>query len=146
MVVLWQLKDHCIIFNSFMTHDRGPYLIETSPLICNQRTGFYMIGNSVMKYLIHATLFPFTTGEMGCSCTQIQFCEACENCIFQFLDFILSKLVCSHWTLSLKKFTISILLKELWRSASCKKVPGLCQCRLIKFVWKNISIHVSFDS
>ena len=32
-------------------HDRGLYHLETSPLICsaNQRTGFYMIGTSVMK-------------------------------------------------------------------------------------------------
>ena len=32
-------------------HDGVPYHIETSPVICraNQWTGFYMIGNSVMK-------------------------------------------------------------------------------------------------
>ena len=34
-------------------HVGSPYHIETSPLICsaNQLTGFYMIGNSVMKEL-----------------------------------------------------------------------------------------------
>ena len=33
---------------------RGPYHIETSPLICttNQWTSFYMIGTSVMKGLM----------------------------------------------------------------------------------------------
>ena len=32
-------------------HEGGPYLKETSPLICraNQRTGFYVIRSSVMK-------------------------------------------------------------------------------------------------
>ena len=35
-------------------HDRGPYHIETSALICsaNHWTSFYMIGTSVMKKLI----------------------------------------------------------------------------------------------
>ena len=35
-------------------HDRAPYLIETSPLICRAKhwTGFFMIGTSVMKELI----------------------------------------------------------------------------------------------
>ena len=39
-----------LIFNSFR---RGPYHIETSPLICfvNQWTGFYMTRTSVMKEL-----------------------------------------------------------------------------------------------
>ena len=34
-------------------HGRGPYHIETNPLICsaNQRTGFYMIGSFVIKEL-----------------------------------------------------------------------------------------------
>ena len=39
------------VFNFF--HNRGPYHIETSPLIypANQWTGFYMIKTSVMKEL-----------------------------------------------------------------------------------------------
>ena len=37
-----------VFYNFQLFHDRGPYLIETSP---NQSTGFYMIGNSVMKEL-----------------------------------------------------------------------------------------------
>ena len=34
-------------------HNRGPYHIETNPLICsaNQWTGFYMIGSCVIKEL-----------------------------------------------------------------------------------------------
>ena len=37
----------------YLFRDKGPYHIETSPLICraNQWTGFYMIGTSVMKEL-----------------------------------------------------------------------------------------------
>ena len=36
-----------------LTHDEGPYHIETSRLICtvNQWTGSYIIGTSVMKEL-----------------------------------------------------------------------------------------------
>ena len=35
-------------------HGKGPYHIETSPLICsaNHRTGFYVIGTPIMKELI----------------------------------------------------------------------------------------------
>ena len=37
-------------FNSFMTE--VPYHIETSPFVCSadQRTGFYGIGMSIMKF------------------------------------------------------------------------------------------------
>ena len=38
----------------FISYDGGHCYIETNPLICpaNQWTGFYVIGNSVMKELI----------------------------------------------------------------------------------------------
>ena len=41
--------------------ERGPYHIETSPLICraNQCTGFHMIGTTVMKELIVSYYQPF---------------------------------------------------------------------------------------
>ena len=44
---------------SLTLHNRVPYHIKTSPLICsgNQWTGFYMIGTSAMKELITALLF-----------------------------------------------------------------------------------------
>ena len=40
-------------FSLALSWRRGPYHIETSPVICsaNQWTGFYMIGTSVMKEL-----------------------------------------------------------------------------------------------
>ena len=40
-------------FFLLLFHDRGPYYIETSILICktNKWTGFYMIGTSFMKEL-----------------------------------------------------------------------------------------------
>ena len=40
-------------FSAKLFHDKGPYHIETSPVICcaTQWTGFYMIGTSVMKEL-----------------------------------------------------------------------------------------------
>ena len=42
---------YSLVVNSF--HDRGPYHIENSPLIChtNQWAGFYMIGTSFIKEL-----------------------------------------------------------------------------------------------
>ena len=48
VVLVSQLKPY---FFFYFFHDRGPYHIETSPLICsaNQWAGFYMIGTSVMK-------------------------------------------------------------------------------------------------
>ena len=44
-------------------HDGGPYHIEISPFICsaNQRTGFYMIGTSVMKELRNRLIHCFWT-------------------------------------------------------------------------------------
>ena len=41
-------------------HEAGAYHIEISPLICivNQRTGFYMMGTSVMKELRIIHLVP----------------------------------------------------------------------------------------
>ena len=43
----------CLSSSIKLFHDRGPYHIETSSLICsvNQSTGFYMIGTSVIKEL-----------------------------------------------------------------------------------------------
>ena len=40
-----------LLFYLQVFHDRGPYRIETSPLIrsANQWTGFYVKGTSVMK-------------------------------------------------------------------------------------------------
>ena len=40
-------------------HDGGLYHIEASPLICraNHWTGFYMMGISVMKELVHFTIY-----------------------------------------------------------------------------------------
>ena len=40
----------CLSSSIKLFHDRGPYHIETSSLICsvNQSTGFYMIGTSVI--------------------------------------------------------------------------------------------------
>ena len=46
--------DYCIEISLF--HDGGPYHIETNPLI--QKTGFGMIGTSVMKELNFASLAP----------------------------------------------------------------------------------------
>ena len=45
------------IFMCFInSHDRGPYHLETSPLICraNQLTGFYIMGTSAIKELVIA--------------------------------------------------------------------------------------------
>ena len=45
---------HPFCSNSFaLSHNRGPYHIETSLLICrtNEWTGFYMIATSVIKEL-----------------------------------------------------------------------------------------------
>ena len=42
-----------------LTHDEGPYHAETSLLLiyrANQWTGFYMIGTSAKKELMHLTL------------------------------------------------------------------------------------------
>ena len=43
----------------YFFHDRGPYHIEASPLVCsaNQWTGFYKIGTAVMKELISISAF-----------------------------------------------------------------------------------------
>ena len=40
--------------NTLFSHDKGPYYIETSPLIrsTNQWTGFYMMGTLIAKELI----------------------------------------------------------------------------------------------
>ena len=48
-----QLTKQFLQCNTQVFSDRGPYRIETSPLICraDQWTGFYMIGISVMKEL-----------------------------------------------------------------------------------------------
>ena len=50
--------------NSSLFHDRVPYLIETSPLICsaNQWTDFYMVGNSVIIEL--KVLSSFVCGSL----------------------------------------------------------------------------------
>ena len=46
-----------LLVDSRLLHDRGPFDIETNPLICESKsmdyqwTGFYMIGTSVMKEL-----------------------------------------------------------------------------------------------
>ena len=44
-------KKEILVLN--VKHDGGHYHVETTPLICriNKRTGFYMIGASVMKEL-----------------------------------------------------------------------------------------------
>ena len=47
------MLDKCASAMIKLFHDGGPYHIETSPLIyrANQWSGFYIIGNSVMKDL-----------------------------------------------------------------------------------------------
>ena len=47
-----------LIFIYALFHDRGPFHIETGPLICsaNEWTGFYMIGTSVLKELKYLSL------------------------------------------------------------------------------------------
>ena len=48
-------------YKGYLSHDGGPYHLETSPLICraNQWTGFYMPGTSIMKELAHKTFENF---------------------------------------------------------------------------------------
>ena len=59
------MPKHIIMFDPSMLlgkyfHDGGPYHIKTSPLIsrANQSTGFYMIGNSVIKELSASSHYP----------------------------------------------------------------------------------------
>ena len=51
--ILTNIYERAFSGNSSFFHDGSPYRTETSPLICsgNQRTGFYMIGTSLMKEL-----------------------------------------------------------------------------------------------
>ena len=63
-IVLITLKHHKVHRRTkanlcYFFLDRGPYHIETSPLICkaNQWTGFYMIRTSVMKELIKLSVY-----------------------------------------------------------------------------------------
>ena len=48
---VWKTNHQNIFYFSYLFHARGPYNIETSPLICseNKWTGFYLIRTSVMK-------------------------------------------------------------------------------------------------
>ena len=59
--MFWK-HDEEVLKKSYFCHDRGPYHIETSPMICrdDQWTGFYMIGISVMKEFSHP-IITFTT-------------------------------------------------------------------------------------
>ena len=64
---LWTFK-RFLIDKIKLFHDRGPYHIETSPLICRAWTGFYMVGTSVIKEL---NTRDEANNSLGCLLTNI---------------------------------------------------------------------------